>query len=244
MRRLIHLKKLSILCASIVLASLTGCPKEKPDPAKQPTAAAKKSAKTTPPKAKNPAENAATAAKKTAQKKQAGATADRDVARARAVLMPLKKKLMGELKAAMKAGGFAKAIEACKIKAPEITKELNAKGIRVGRTSHKLRNPKNAHDAEWIRKALTMYRKTSMAQFAAKKVETYQLAKLDNGRVGYAEPIYVKPLCLSCHGNKKQVPPKIAKLIDKAFPKDQARGFEEGGFRGLFWVELPKQDAK
>lgn len=222
------LKKLSILCGLISSLVLAGCPKKQG----QPEADEKKAAKAA--KAK---------AAKAKDKQAKGDTKAEQVKRARAALMPLKKKLMGELKAAMKAGGFEEAIDACKIKAPQITKELNEAGIHVGRTSHKVRNPQNATKAEWLKKALEIYQKTTVAQLEDKKVEPYQLAELGD-KVGYAEPIYVKSLCLSCHGGPKQVPPKLAKLIDKAYPKDQARGFAEGGFRGLFWVELPKKGAK
>ncbi len=235
------LKILSILLGLTLTLVSAGCPKKK---AKTPKA---KTPKAKTPKAKTPPHTPPTATPGKPPAKPAGADeASKDleqVKRARAALMPLKKKLMGELKVAMKAGGFEKAIEACKIKAPAITKALNAKGIRVGRASHRARNADNAPKAEWLKRAIETYAKTSVAELEAKKVKPYLLTKIGD-RFGYAEPIYVKPLCLSCHGDKKTIPPKIAKLIEKAYPQDRARGFHDGDFRGLFWVELPRQDPK
>jgi hypothetical protein len=54
--------------------------------------------------------------------------------------------------------------------------------------------------------------------------------------VGYVEPIFVKPMCLPCHGS--DIPDGVAARLDEHYPTDEARGFAEGDFRGLFWVEF------
>jgi hypothetical protein len=33
--------------------------------------------------------------------------------------------------------------------------------------------------------------------------------------------------------------PDIAAKIDELYPDDEATGFSEGDFRGVFWVEFP-----
>ena len=227
----------------MAVVALAGCPKKKgKEPskgtaAKAPTKAPKATKK--PSKAAKPATAKATTPAKTDKQKLPP-----DVLRARAALLPLKKKLMAELKGAMEKGGFEKAIEACKIKAPKITAELNQAGIKVGRVSHKPRNAKNALQSDWKKELIAIYTDTKIADLKGAKVPPYQLKELDGGAMGYVEPIYVKPLCLSCHGNAKQIPPKVAKLIKAAFPKDQATGFGEGDFRGMFWVTLPAVKAR
>jgi hypothetical protein len=77
-----------------------------------------------------------------------------------------------------------------------------------------------------------------MAELAAAKKEgDYRVVPLPGGKVGYAETILVKPKCLLCHGDKVS-PGVAAKLADK-YPNDAARGYSEGEFRGVSWVELP-----
>jgi hypothetical protein len=63
-----------------------------------------------------------------------------------------------------------------------------------------------------------------------------EIVQLEDGGVGYVEPIYVKRICLACHGSA--LSPSVASRIDEHYPQDEARGFKEGDFRGLFWVEF------
>ena len=59
--------------------------------------------------------------------------------------------------------------------------------------------------------------------------------ELDDGRHGYVEPIMMQPLCLTCHGQELQ--PDVAAKLAQLYPEDQATGFADGDFRGVFWVE-------
>jgi hypothetical protein len=61
--------------------------------------------------------------------------------------------------------------------------------------------------------------------------------ELEDGRFGYVEPIRVEKVCLMCHG--AEVPPPIAERIASLYPDDEATGFKEGDFRGLFWITMP-----
>ena len=150
--------------------------------------------------------------------------------RAQEALQPLKQRLMGELTQAS-ADGPENAIDVCRVKAPAIAAALSVGGIRVGRTSHRLRNPANA-PASWMEPLLASYRDDP-------NLRTHRAVRLDDGGVGYVEPIYVKPLCLTCHG--KTLSPSVSEKINTLYPEDQAVGFEEGDFRGLFWVTMPAQ---
>ncbi len=147
-------------------------------------------------------------------------------ARGAELLAPFKMKLKGALLQGMESGP-AEAIGACRAEAPQIAASLSTDGVRMGRSSHKLRNPQNA-PPDWLVPILEAYAST-----AAEHVP--QLADLGDGRSGYAEPIIVQPLCLTCHG--ETLHPDVAGRIAELYPEDEATGFAEGDFRGVFWVE-------
>lgn len=167
----------------------------------------------------------------------AKAPADPKVARAQALVKSLKMKLGGELKAAMKAGGFEKAVEICKMKAPEITDGLSKEGIEVGRATHKPRNAKNAAN-DWQKEIIAFYQGKKATEAKPFLTKTIKDAFV------YAEPIYMQGLCLSCHGDKKAIPPKVAELIKKRYPEDKALDFKEGDLRGIFWVTIPAKKVE
>jgi len=143
-------------------------------------------------------------------------------------LMPLKKGLMKELKSAMKSGGATKAISSCNIKGPQISEGISSQKVSVGRSSLKYRNPKNAPE-KWMVGILKKYESS--------KSKRPQIVKLDNG-VGYVEPIYLKGLCLNCHGTKLNN--KVAERISALYPEDRATGYKPNDFRGIFWVKFKK----
>jgi hypothetical protein len=64
--------------------------------------------------------------------------------------------------------------------------------------------------------------------------------ELSDTRLGYVEPIFLQPVCLTCHG--ETLAPDVASRIEELYPDDQATGFAVGDFRGLFWVEYPATD--
>jgi hypothetical protein len=146
------------------------------------------------------------------------------------LLAPFKR----ELKAALKAGlakGPVEALSACNLRAPEIAASLSHDGVRIGRSSHRLRNPANA-PSDWVRPLLDAY-------VADPSQRAPQEVALADGRNGYVEPIFVQPLCLTCHG--EALAPDVAARIEALYPEDRAVGFREGDFRGVFWVEFPTE---
>jgi len=145
------------------------------------------------------------------------------------VLAPFKQQLKGELMEGMKKG-TANAIDVCSLRAPEIAKSVGSEQITVGRTSHRLRNPENAPRA-WVKPLLDAY-------VANPNDLSPRVVHLESGRVGYVEPITVGPMCLTCHGTSINETTQAA--ITAKYPDDQAAGFENGDFRGLFWVEFAK----
>lgn len=143
------------------------------------------------------------------------------------LLKPLKMDLMKTLKGQLSAHGPVEALESCHLQAGPITEKYAKKIVGMGRTSHKLRNPKNA-PKDWV--------KPYLSEFVSGKRKEPVLVKLPNGHQGYLEPIKVKGTCVICHGAK--VSADLDKKISKLYPKDEAKGFKVGDFRGLFWLEI------
>lgn len=150
--------------------------------------------------------------------------------RGQASLAPFKASLQRALKAGLADGPVA-AVEACRLRAPEIAQAMSQDGHRVGRASHRLRNPDNVAP-DWVAPVLARY----LAEPASRKAATVRLA---DGRIGYVEPIVLAPLCVTCHGDG--LAPELAAHIAKLYPEDQAIGFQPGDLRGVFWVEMPPE---
>ncbi len=156
----------------------------------------------------------------------AGDAAERE--RAREYLAPFKKELMGALKAGL-AEGPAAAIDACRIEAPAIAERHARDGVRIGRSSHRLRNPDNTAP-DWVNPILSAWL-TSDSREAV-------VVEIDADRLGYIEPIIAQPLCLTCHG--EALAPAIGERLEALYPDDKATGFSAGDLRGVFWVEFAR----
>lgn len=152
-----------------------------------------------------------------------------DIERAQMVLLPFKAQLLDALTGALEAGGPIDAIDVCRDEAPRIAGELSVDGVRMGRTSHRLRNPANAPEA-WVEPLLAAY-------VADPSLEEPRAVRLDERTFGYVEPIQAASFCMSCHG--PSVEPELLAEIRSLYPEDQATGFRVGDLRGVFWVEMP-----
>lgn len=147
------------------------------------------------------------------------------------LLLPFKM----DMKTALVTGleeGPVNAISVCQLQAPEIADRLSIDGVQMGRSSHRLRNPAN-QAPDWMTGIMQEYRRSDSSP---EPVAT----ALSDERIGYAEPIYVQPLCLTCHG--KELAPEVARHIEEAYPGDQATGFDVGDLRGVYWVEFPQEE--
>ena len=155
---------------------------------------------------------------------------DPELARGADLLAPFKQDLQKALKSGL-AEGPAAAIQVCRVKAPGIADALSVDGVRMGRSSHKLRNPDNTAP-DWVRPIMQTY----LDDASSRKPRAVVLA---GGRSGYVEPIMVQPLCLTCHGS--ELAPEVAERIAALYPEDKATGFEAGDLRGVFWLEFPQE---
>ena len=137
--------------------------------------------------------------------------------------------LLAELSKAMDEGGPPAAIDVCATRAPAIAKEVSAEhGLRIGRTSFKLRNPKNTPPV-WADLAIDQ-RPEEPTYFADR-----------SGRLGALTPIRLAASCLQCHGSNDDIAPATRAAVVNRYEADQATGFAEGGLRGWFWVEVPAE---
>ncbi len=148
--------------------------------------------------------------------------------RARSLLLPFKQNLQAALREGL-AQGPVHAVGVCQVQAPDIAEAIANGGIRVGRSSDRLRNPDNI-SPEWVSPILEQY----LASTAEREP---RIVQLDGDRVGYVEPILLQPLCVTCHG--KTLAPDVASKINELYPEDRATGYAAGDLRGVFWIDFP-----
>lgn len=172
----------------------------------------------------------------------AQAVADEQAHRAdqsRAAIKSFGGALKGELKGALKSEGPLKAIEVCNNQAQSIASAISKKhGWDVSRTSLKPRNAANSPDA-WERAVLEEFESRKAAGEELKVMEYYEVVTMNDKQVFRymkAIPTAKKP-CLVCHGSNLK--PKVAAIIDKYYPNDQARGYKAGDIRGAFSIIQP-----
>ncbi|MEN8175026.1 MAG: DUF3365 domain-containing protein [Pseudomonadota bacterium] len=136
---------------------------------------------------------------------------------------------------AAQAKGAAHAIEKCNLNALDITEKLSAElGMEIGRTSHKLRQAKNAPDA-WEQAVLEKFLEREAAGEDLKQVEYYEVVDEDGQQTfRYMKAIPLGGVCYNCHGMgiRKDVQAKL----DELYPDDQATGFVPGQLRGAFTI--------
>ena len=145
-------------------------------------------------------------------------------------VLPFKKSLKQALVTGLEDGPVA-AISACRVEAPKLAEAQSKGGIKVGRASQKLRNPTNAPKL-WMQKFLQVYETDPERREPG-------VVLIDEKTVGYVEPIFVQPLCVTCHG--AELAPDLQAKVNELYPDDQATGYAAGDFRGVFWAELPRE---
>lgn len=124
-------------------------------------------------------------------------------------------------------GGPAGAIDVCKVEAPRIAQAVaREKGVMIGRTSDRLRNPGNSAPA-WA------------AALLADKPAEPRIAANPDGSLGVTLPIRLMATCLACHGTPEQIDEPTRAALARAYPEDRATGYADGDLRGWFWVEVP-----
>ncbi|MBU1073253.1 DUF3365 domain-containing protein, partial [bacterium] len=139
-------------------------------------------------------------------------------------------------------GGPGGALSVCSEEAAAIADSVgSARGLLVGRTSLRTRNPRNAPD-DWERGILL--------DFAARREQGEKISDLDawtfesdedgHRTFRYMRAIVTAPPCLECHGH--DLAPEAAAGLAELYPEDTAIGFAVGDIRGAFTTSLPLLD--
>ncbi len=143
-----------------------------------------------------------------------------------------------QLTKSMNEGGVVKALPFCNTMAIPLTDEMSDKhNVVVKRTSHKLRNKKNAPTNEETR-ILSAYIKLIEAKKPIKPI-----VEMDkSGSPHFYAPILLQQKCLACHGEiGKNLTVETDSIIKSYYPNDAATGFKEGGLRGIWSITFQSE---
>lgn len=140
---------------------------------------------------------------------------------------------------AMNHGGAPNAVQVCAAEAQGIAEQVAKEtGAKVGRSSLKLRNPKDAPPG-WV--------ETWLLAQGDKKADATQgiegVFDAPNGRVArFLKPIGIEGTCLSCHGDPAQMAEPVKAALAEKYPGDKATGYTMGDLRGALWAEVRVAD--
>jgi hypothetical protein len=141
--------------------------------------------------------------------------------------------LKASLSEAIREGGPANAIGVCSEVAMDIANAHSEQGYYISRVTDYSRNKNNQANPmekaildEFINEETGPSYSGEWVQSSGKK--TYRFYK----------PIYVKEICLNCHGRADQLKPEVTKKLAELYPKDEAVGYKVGDLRGMFVVEI------
>lgn len=147
--------------------------------------------------------------------------------------------LSSRLQQAMQQGGVAYAAPYCNLVALPIADSLSRlHDAVIRRTSLLVRNPEDAPLAhEWP--VLRAYEQ----QWQQKETLKPTVALLGDGqRVAFYAPISVNAFCLSCHGKLGEtLSAKDYEAIQAIYPEDQAIGYSDGDWRGIWSIAFKRQ---
>lgn len=135
----------------------------------------------------------------------------------------------------MARGGFKEGVEVCSVEAQDIARKVREEtGARVGRSSNRLRNSKNAPPpwvADWL--------KTQGERKAQGVTVMNQVVDTPQGRVArFIKPIEIEAPCLGCHGDPASIQADVKAILAEKYPGDQATGYSLGDLRGALWAEV------
>jgi hypothetical protein len=157
--------------------------------------------------------------------------------RARRAADALGKELMGRLLAAGDRHGPAGALAFCADSAQLLTARFRTQGLHVARTALRVRNPANRPDS--AERRILQYLEARQ-RAGALPAEHSEVRVVDGRRVlQYARPIVLLDRCVTCHGDRAQIPASLRAVIAERYPMDSAVGFRPGDLRGMITVRVP-----
>lgn len=143
-------------------------------------------------------------------------------------------KLKANLVAAMQEGGPINAVEFCNTQALPLTASYSGKfNTEVKRVSDRNRNPKNAANEKEL-EVINDFKK----MVAEGKPLTPKVSISEDGEKHYYAPIFTGGVCLTCHGNPKNMQPELVSVIDSLYPNDNAKGYAVDELRGIWSVKF------
>ncbi len=160
---------------------------------------------------------------------------------ARSATGDLLKRLGGTLKQEMSKNGPDAAIKVCRDAAPAIASDISLQhGWKVTRVSNKPRNAMLGMPDAWEQGVLQAFEKRAADGEKYKTMDYYEVVDEPQGKsLRYMKAIGTAPLCLSCHGDSKQMSPAVYRRIKTLYPHDRATGFKVGDLRGAVSIKQP-----
>jgi hypothetical protein len=137
--------------------------------------------------------------------------------------------LSSKLRSAIRSDGLEAAVGICRAEAPRLAEQIaRDRGLRIGRTSFKLRNAENA-PPDWAGPSVR------------RRAEDPRYFQGPAGELGALFPIRLRSSCMRCHGPADKIDPTVRQKIIESYPGDHAVGFSANDLRGWFWIEVPKR---
>lgn len=148
------------------------------------------------------------------------------------------KTLSSELKAQMKAGGPVRAVSFCNVNALPLTAAVsNENGVRIKRTSDKIRNGENTASEREL-EIIHAY-KTELS--AGKELKP--VVEKRGAEIAYYAPIKLQGACLNCHGVKgTHISKGVDSILALKYPMDIAFNYKEGDLRGIWSITFNTED--
>ncbi len=141
------------------------------------------------------------------------------------------------MKAGLKKGGPAHAIEYCNIHATPLTDSISKiYNCRISRVTIKSRNAMNAAKGIEEKILLNNFLESSVE---GKKLQDTLIA--EKGELLYYRPIMIgMEACLKCHGQVgKDISNETMLALIKLYPEDKATNYRMGEFRGVWKINFP-----
>ena len=145
--------------------------------------------------------------------------------------------LLKNVKAGLKKGGPAYAIEYCNIHATPLTDSISKiYNCRISRVAIKSRNPMNAAQGREEKILLNNFLESSLD---GNKLRDTLIA--ENGELLYYRPIMIgMEACLKCHGQiGTDINNETMLVLTDHYPEDKATNYRMGEFRGVWKVNFP-----
>jgi hypothetical protein len=157
-----------------------------------------------------------------------------------AIVQSTYRALSSRLQKAIVEAGPVHALEYCSVAALPITDSLaRHHGVRIKRTSTRLRSPYNIpddHESGQLYAYLNAYGQEGLPLEVGPQV--FEIGD----SIAYYQPILiVSPLCLQCHGHPSEdISLEVMHEIERRYPGDLAINYELGDLRGLWSIRWPR----